>query len=303
MEKTADNLLTFEPARPTVLARWRDFIALTKPRMNLLVLITTAVGFYMAARTGTNWTKFVHAMLGTALTAASAAILNQFAESEHDARMPRTRKRPIPAGKVQPQEALLLGILCGTFGVNYLALAVNPLTAMLGAMTLGLYVFVYTPLKRITTLNTVIGAVPGAIPPVMGWTAASNSLSSEALALFLILFLWQIPHFLAIATMYRNDYAAGGFKMLPVIDEDLSMTGRQSVLYAIALVPASLMPVWLGLSGWLYAIPAVLLGSAFLHSAIRLARHRTRLDARRLFLISIIYLPLLLGALMLEKAI
>jgi protoheme IX farnesyltransferase len=284
-------------ASPT--SRLLDFYELTKPRMNFLVVITTTVGFVMASRGATDWQLMLHTILGTALTAASAAVLNQLIERAHDARMPRTADRPIPAGRISPAEAAACGSALGVLGVAYLAIAVNLLTALLGLATLLLYLFVYTPLKRITSLNTVIGAVPGAIPPLMGFTAVNNALSVDALSVFGILFIWQMPHFLAIAIMYKRDYQAGGFKMLPCIDEQV--TARMIVLYSAALVPVSLLPAVLGMSGAVYFTTAVLLGLAFFSYSVSCATMRTRGDARQLFFSSIIYLPLLLGAMMLDK--
>jgi protoheme IX farnesyltransferase len=282
-------------------SRWVDFYELTKPRMNFLVLITTMVGFCVASVGSLDWMLLVHALLGTGMTAAAASILNQFAERRLDAMMPRTQSRPLPAGRITPAEALAAGAALAILGVAYLAIWVNALTALLGLFTLGSYVLVYTPLKRRTSLNTVIGAVPGAVPPVMGFTAATGALSPEAMVLFGILFFWQMPHFLAIAILYRDDYAAAGFKMLPVIDSDLRLTGRQIVLYAIALVPVSLMPSLLGMTGAAYFTAAVLLGLAFLTFGVSCATSRTRVDAKKLFLASIVYLPLLLGVMMLDK--
>jgi len=286
-------------ARPSRLA---DFYELTKPRMNFLVLVTTMVGFYMALRHGwQGWALMLHTLAGTALAAAGASVLNQYVEREHDAKMSRTAGRPLPAGRVAPLEALLFGVTLGASGVVYLAALVNPLTAALGALTIATYVFLYTPMKRWTTLCTVVGAVPGAIPPMMGWTAATASLSAEAWALFGILFFWQMPHFLAIAILYRDDYAAGGFKMLPVVDEELSVTGRQMVLYALALVPVSLLPVALRMAGLGYGLAAVVLGLAFLGFSVKCAFGKGRGEARALFLASIVYLPLLLAAMMLDR--
>jgi heme o synthase len=215
--------------------------------------------------------------------------------------MPRTADRPLPAGRIHPVEALVFGLALGVAGTIHLALMVNPLTALLGAFTLLSYIFVYTPLKRVSSLNTIIGAVPGAIPPAMGVTAVYNQITPEAVALFGILFVWQMPHFLAIAILYRDDYAKGGFKMLPVVDPDLSITGRQIVLYAAALVPVSLIPVQIHMAGALYFTAAMLLGLAFLTFGISCAATKTRADARKLFLASILYLPLLLGFLMVNK--
>ncbi len=320
MKLTASDSLTELPddsfARPQSVApaaahaaapsTWVDYYELTKPRMNFLVVITTMVGFYMAAphatsAAGIDWLLLVHTLLGTALTAAGASVLNQYVERDIDKLMPRTMDRPVPAGRVSPLEALAYGVALGSAGVVYLALTVNLLTALLGAVTLGTYVLLYTPMKRWTTLNTVVGAVPGAIPPMMGFTAAQGALSPEALAVFGILFFWQMPHFLAIAILYKDDYAKGGLKMLPVIDRDLSVTSRQILLYGVALIPASLAPVQLGMAGAMYFTCAVLLGFAFLSFGVSCATTRTRADARKLFFASIVYLPLLLAAMMLDK--
>jgi protoheme IX farnesyltransferase len=284
-------------------ARANDFYELTKPRMNFLVLVTSAVGFYMGTRGAvSDWPLLLHALLGTAMAAAGASVLNQYVERDYDAHMRRTAGRPLPAGRIAPLEALVFGVALSAGGVLYLAALVNALTAVLGVVTIASYVFVYTPLKRRTSLCTVVGAVPGAIPPMMGWAAATGGLSAEAWALFGILFFWQMPHFLAIAILYQDDYAAGGFKMLPVVDEGLVVTGRQMVLYAAALVPVSLMPAGLRAAGPAYLVAAMLLGVAFLGCSVACAVCKERAAARRLFLASIIYLPLLLAAMMLDKA-
>jgi heme o synthase len=300
---TAANIATAEPRATTAppSSRLVDFYELTKPRMNFLVVITTMVGFCLASRGRLDWLLLVHTLLGTAMTAAAASVLNQFVERDLDAKMPRTRNRPLPAGRIAPREALVMGVSLGVTGVAYLAMLVNPLTALIGFITLASYVFVYTPLKRRTSLNTVVGAVPGALPPVMGCTAALGALSPEALVLFAILFFWQMPHFLAIAILYRDDYALGGFKMLPVVDGELNFTSRQIVLYAAALVPVSLMPSLIGIAGPRYFACAVLGGLAMLSFAVSCATTRSRGDARLLFLASITYLPLLLAVLMIDK--
>jgi protoheme IX farnesyltransferase len=228
-------------------------------------------------------------------------VLNQLIERDADARMPRTRNRPIPVGRISTIEAAACGLALGILGIIYLAVAVNALTALLGAATLLLYILVYTPLKRITSLNTVVGAIPGAIPPVMGFTAVHNAISLDALAVFAILFFWQMPHFLAIAILYKRDYEAGGFRMLPCVDPGLRMTSRMILLYAAALLPVSLLPAILGMSGAVYFTAAMLLGLAFLSCAVSCATTRSRSDARQLFFASIIYLPLLLGAMMFDN--
>jgi protoheme IX farnesyltransferase len=235
------------------------------------------------------------------MTAAGASVLNQFVERDLDALMPRTRNRPLAARRIRAGDALAWGLALGVIGVATLALCVNLLTAALGAATLLLYVLVYTPLKRVTTLNTVIGAIPGAIPPVMGFTAIHGQLSPGALAVFAILFFWQMPHFLAIAILYRRDYAMAGFKMLPVVDEDMAVTGRQILLYSAALIPVSLTPVYAGIAGAVYFVAAVMLGLAFMSFGVSCATTKTRMDARKLFFASIIYLPALLGVMMFDR--
>jgi protoheme IX farnesyltransferase len=298
----ATDIFELDPAiTVSTPSRWVDFYELTKPRMNFLVLVTTLVGFYMASPAKLDWRLLIPTLLGTALTAAAASALNQIVERDYDAMMPRTRNRPLAAARLGVGEAMVFGLLLGVAGVSTLALAVNVLTALLGAFTLLSYVFVYTPLKRVTTLNTVLGAIPGAIPPVMGFTAVHHALSPGAITVFAILFFWQMPHFLAIAILYRKDYALAGFKMLPVVDEDLSATGRQIVLYAVALIPVSLMPTYVGIAGPAYFGVALMLGLAFLSFAASCAISKTRADARKLFFASIIYLPALLGVMMLDR--
>jgi heme o synthase len=286
----------------TTPSRATDYYELTKPRMNFLVVVTTLVGFYMAAAEhGIDWVLLINTVLGTALTAAGAATLNQYLERDADRLMPRTRNRPLPSGRIAPVEALAFGAGLSFAGVAHLTFAVNAITALLGAITLASYLFVYTPLKRVTSLNTVVGAVPGAIPPMMGVTAVHGAVTPAAIALFAILFFWQMPHFLAIAILYRRDYAAGGFKMLPVVDGDLSTTSRMIVLYGAALIPVTLAPPLLGMAGPVYFTVAVLLGLAFLTFGLSCAATRTRDDARKLFFASIIYLPLLLAVMMLDR--
>lgn len=282
-------------------ARLTDYYELTKPRMNALVVVTTAVGYYMAASGWSDWARLIHTIVGTALTAAGASVLNQYVERDLDAKMPRTAVRPLPAGRVSPVEALGLGVMLSAVGVLYLVTLVNPLAAMLAVLTLGTYVFLYTPLKTRTSLCTVAGAVPGAIPPMIGFAAVHGVLTPGAWALFGILFIWQLPHFLAIAILYRDDYARGGMKMLPVIDPGGAITGRQIVLWSLALIPVSLVPSVVGLAGVAYFAAAALLGIAFLAFAVRCALTGSRADARRLFLASIIYLPVLLGMMMASK--
>lgn len=282
-------------------SRLVDYYELTKPRMNFLVVVTTVVGFYMASVTATNWLLLFNTIFGTALTAAAAAVLNQLIERRIDALMPRTRNRPLPAGRVSPVEAAIYGLSLGVIGVGHLAIFVNPLTASLGAFTLLSYLFIYTPMKRVSSVNTIIGAIPGAIPPMMGFAAVENAVSPGAWVLFAILFLWQMPHFLAIASIYRDDYAAGGFKMLPVVDRDLSMTCRMIIFYTLALIPITLLATALKIAGVGYLIVATVMGLGFLWFGIRMWQSRNRSAARQLFFASIIYLPLLLAAMMIDK--
>ena len=283
----------------------KSFVAvlcdLMKARLTFLVLLTTVVGFYVGVRGAPDYWLMFHTILGTALVACGASALNQLWEREHDARMRRTADRPLPSGRMQPETVLVFGGFCSMAGLIYLAFAVNLLTSLIGAITLTSYVFIYTPLKRVTWLNTAVGAIPGALPPVMGWTAARNELTGEGWALFAILFFWQIPHFLAIAWMYREEYARAGFVMLPSLDPDGSRTGRQAVSHTLGLLTVSLTPFLFRLAGTLYLFGALVFGTAFLVGAVMFSRQLTRPRARQLFFISILYLPLLLGLMVFDK--
>ena len=274
---------------------------LFKLRLTTLVLLTTLVGFYLGSRGPISYRLMAGAMLGTALLAAGASSLNQLLEREHDAKMHRTQDRPMPSGRLTPEAGLIIGGACAGAGLIWLALAVNLLTALLGAITLASYVFVYTPLKRVTTLNTAIGAIPGALPPLMGWTAARGEITAEGWSLFAILFFWQLPHFLAIAWMYRDEYAKAGYVMLPVVDASGERTGRQAFSHTLGLLPVSLAPFLFKLVGPVYLCGALLLGVAFMWCAFQFARHRTMDRARTLFYTSILYLPLLLGLMVFDK--
>lgn len=280
-------------ARPHAGAIARDYLELSKSRIVLMVLITTAAGFLFAAPR-VDPVLLVHALIGTALVAAGTNALNQYVERDLDAKMHRTRNRPLPAGRIAPHTALLFSSAIAIAGTIYLALAVNWLTAALGAFTLTSYIFVYTPLKRVSTLCTVIGAVPGAVPPLMGWTAATNDLAGvESIGgwiVFGILFLWQLPHFMAISWMYRDDYARGGFAMLSVRDGDGAAVARQAIYYTLALLPVSVAPAILGLTGAMYVVGALAAGVALLASTIRFYFDRAVPNARRLFMISNLYL-------------
>lgn len=274
---------------------------LVKARLTFLVLLTTLVGFYLGSRGPIDFWLMFHALAGTALLACGAAALNQLWEREHDALMRRTADRPLPSGRLQPDTVLILGGAASMAGLVYLALAVNLLTSVLGAATLGSYVFIYTPLKRVTWLNTAVGAVPGALPPLMGWTAARGELAGEGWALFAILFFWQIPHFLAIAWLYRDEYETAGFVMLPSVDPDGSRTGRQAVSHTLGLLTVSLLPFLFRITGPIYLIGALILGVAFVYCAVQFSRELTRPRARQLFFLSIVYLPLMLGLMVFDK--
>jgi protoheme IX farnesyltransferase len=277
------------------------FADLVKARLTTLVVLTTLVGFYAGSTGKLDWVMMFHAVLGTALVACGAAALNQLLERNLDAKMARTEDRPLPSKRMQPNTVLLIGAALSSSGLLYLAFAVNALTSLLGCITLVSYLFVYTPLKRVTTLNTAVGAIPGAIPPLMGWTAATGEISAPGWALFAILFFWQLPHFLAIAWMYREDYAKAGFAMLPVVDPQGKRTGASAISHTLGLLPVSLSPVVFKMAGSLYAAGALILGVVFLWYAIQFARELNMQRARQLFFVSIIYLPLLLTLLVIDK--
>jgi len=277
------------------------FGELLKPRLTLLVLLTTLVGFYSGFRGPMDYVLMLHLLLGTALVAGGAAALNQLLEREFDAKMRRTAGRPLPSGRLQPTTVLIYGAACSAAGLIWLTLAVNLLTSFLGAVTLVLYLFVYTPLKRVTWLNTAIGAVPGALPPLMGWAAARGEVTAEGWVLFAIVCFWQLPHFLAIAWIYRDEYAKAGFVMLPVVDAEGFRTGRQAVSHALGLLPISLFPFLLHLSGPVYLASALVLGLGYLWCAVRFSRRLTPASARHLFYASILYLPLLLCLMVADK--
>ena len=284
------------PAPIAAAARTRrssDFLALTKPRLNLLVLITTLGGLYLAAPEGVAPLLLLHTMAGTALVAGGAAALNQVWERDTDGLMRRTRARPVPAGRLRANESTRFGVLLAAAGLVQLAAGVNLVAAGVAALTLASYLLVYTPLKRRTWLSTLVGAFPGALPPVIGVAAATGAITPTALALFAIVFFWQIPHFLAIAWLYRDDYARAGLPLLPVVEPDGRSTGRQAVIYAAALLPVSLAPGAIGLAGPAYLFAAAALGVGLLVLSARFARERSTTAARRLFLASIVYLPVL----------
>ena len=271
-----------------------DFVELAKPRITALVLVTTAFGFFLGGRGVHSGRLLLWTLLGTAFVAGGSAVLNHYFERGVDADMLRTRNRPLPSGRMQPTVAMTYGLLLLVAGLGLLLQQVNMLTAFLALSTAFLYVVVYTPLKRLTWWNTSVGSIPGALPPVGGWTAASGELELGAWALFAILFAWQHPHFYAIAWIFKDDYRRGGFKMLPVVEPDGKRTCRHVVLFSVLLIAASTMPTLLGLSGGLYLIGALLMGTALLAVGIALSVTRTSLAARRLLKASVVYLPILL---------
>jgi protoheme IX farnesyltransferase len=283
----------------------RHYIALTKPRITWLILMSAGVGYYFGHRRPWNgWPDawlLLNTILGTGLIASGTAALNQWYEREADQLMRRTAGRPIPSGKLTAGDALRFGIVLATMGFTELYVLVNPLTGLLGALTLAAYLFIYTPMKQRSHLSTVIGALPGAMPPLMGYAASYGALTSEAWTLFAILFVWQFPHFLAIAWMYREDYARAGIRMLPVVEPDGMSTGRQIVLYASTLIPISLFPVLLGMSGKIYLIGSLLLGIWFLYTGVRVAFDRTNARARSVLLASVIYLPMIYGLMVFDR--
>jgi protoheme IX farnesyltransferase len=273
--------------------RTADFVALAKPRLNVLVVASTAAGYAMADGDSLGAVRVIGMLLGTGLVAGGASAFNQLIERDADALMRRTRMRPLPDQRLLAIEALVFGGAISLTGLLMLAASANLLAAAVALATLMSYVMIYTPLKRRSSFATVIGAIPGALPPVIGWAAGRGALSGETWVLFGIMFLWQLPHFLAIAWIFRDDYARAGFLMLPVIEPDGLSTGRQSIVYAAALVPLSLAPTLIGLAGRMYFAGALALGLAFLYLAFRFARTRSIHDARTLYFGSIIYLPLL----------
>lgn len=280
-------------ALPVARGRALDFVALAKPRLNVLVVATTCVGFYLATGARADLLVLVSTIVGTTLVAAGSAALNQVYERDIDGLMLRTRTRPLPAGRIQPGEAGAFGVIASLTGLACLTWGANILAGTLALVTLVSYLAAYTPLKRLTPASTLVGAVPGALPPMIGWAAARGELGPPAWALFAIVFIWQIPHFFAIAWLCRDDYARAGLPMLPVIDEDGSRTGGVSLLFAVALVAVATLPTIVGLTGTLYLFGAVLLGAAFVVLTLQFARRRTTARARWLFFGSLIYLPAL----------
>jgi heme o synthase len=280
----------------------KDYVELTKPRITWLILMSTAIGFYFGHAGAWLFWPIVHVLIGTGLIASGTAALNQWYEREADRKMLRTQARPIPSGRISAAQAFWFGMALEVVGTIELWLGVNALTSVLGVITMVLYLCAYTPLKQKTWWSTTIGAIPGAMPPLIGYAAAANRLTPEAWVLYAILFLWQFPHFYAIAWMYRDDYSRAGIQMLPVVEPDGASTSRQILIYSVLLIPISLLPNWLGMAGSIYFVGALALGLMFLYSGIRVAFDRTKVRARRVLLASVIYLPVLYGLMVLDPS-
>jgi heme o synthase len=288
-------------AEPVTRSRAAAYLELTKPRITLLIVLTAAAGFCLGSPAGINYRLLAISMLGIGLLASGVSTLNQYMERDLDALMRRTAARPLPTGQLAPNDALLFGAGLIVLAEVYLALLVNPLSALLGLSVIFGYLLVYTPLKTRTTLSTAAGAFPGAVPPLIGWTAARGDMDITAWVLFAILFLWQFPHFLAIAWMYREDYGRAGIRMLPVVEPDGRVTGQQIIAYTVMLLPVSLLPALLGVTGMIYFYGALVLGLLFLASSVRAALSKSNQHARQLLLASVIYLPLLFGLMVLDR--
>jgi protoheme IX farnesyltransferase len=288
-------------ARPLV-TTIGDYLELTKPSIVWLILMSTVVAFYLASDGPLAYWLLLHTVVGTGLLAAGSGALNQWLEREADGKMRRTENRPLPAGRLASSPAMWFGVAISGTGMIYLFAAVNSLTALIGLLTLASYLFLYTPLKSRTWLSTFVGAFPGAAPPLIGWAAVLIVLGWESWVLFAILFLWQFPHFYAIAWMYREDYARAGILMLPVVEPDGVSTGRQIVAYAALLAPISLLPTWLGMAGWVYFFGALAVSLFYLFFGILCARRKTGVQARRLLQASVVYLPLIYCFLVLNKS-
>ncbi|PWT99949.1 MAG: protoheme IX farnesyltransferase [Terriglobia bacterium] len=288
----------------------RDYIELTKPRITWLILMSTAIGYFFGLPHSADWRAFLlgiplfsllHTIIGTGLMASGTAALNQWFERDADRRMRRTAQRPLPSGRVPSDRALVFGVALSFAGFIELWFGANLLTGVVGAFTLVTYLFCYTPLKQRTWWSTTVGAIPGALPPVIGYAAAAGALTREAWVLAAILFLWQFPHFYAIAWMYKEDYARAGIRMLPVVEPDCRSTARQILLYGMALIPVSLTPALMGMSGKVYGFGALALGLWFLYSGVRVALERTITRARAVLMTSVLYLPLIYGLMLIDR--
>lgn len=281
----------------------KQYIELTKPRITWLILMSTGVGYFFGAKLGWHWLTLLHTIIGTGLIASGTAALNQWYEREADGKMRRTMARPLPSGRITANRALWFAIAISLLGFIELTIAVNVLTGLLGLFTLASYLFIYTPLKQRSPHSTTLGAIPGAMPPLIGYAAASGTLTWEAWTLFAILFIWQFPHFYAIAWMYREDYERAGIKMLPVVEPDGASTCRQILIYMLVLVPISLLPKFFSMAGNFYVFGACALGLLFLWSGIRISLDRSRQRARSVLLTSVVYLPVLYGLMLLDRPV
>jgi protoheme IX farnesyltransferase len=288
----------------------RDYIELTKPRITWLILMSTGIGYFFGLPGTASWWSFLqsihllsllHTIVGTGLLASGTAALNQWYEREADCKMRRTADRPLPSGRLLAPRALAFGVALSVAGFLELWLGVNLLSGLIGAFTLISYLFIYTPLKQRTWWSTTIGAIPGAMPPVIGYAAAAGTLTLQSSVLFAILFLWQFPHFYSIAWMYKEDYARAGIRMLPVVEPDCRSTARQILLYGMVLIPVSLLPGILGMSGRIYLVGALLLGLFYLYSGVRVTLERTLSRARGVLLTSVLYLPLIYGLMLIDR--
>lgn len=280
----------------------KDYIALTKPRVTWLILMSTAIGYWFGTSHGVEWLVLLHAIIGTGLLASGTFTLNQWYERDADSRMNRTKQRPLPTGRITPVAAIVFGMILSVVGFVELYYGANPLTAWLGLFTEASYLLLYTPLKQRSWHSTTVGAVPGAMPPLIGFAAAANALTWEAWALYAILFLWQFPHFYAIAWMYREDYQRAGIRMLPVVEPDGASTARQILIASVVLIPVSLLPAYLSMAGIWYSIGAVVMGLFFLRAGLRVAKERTILNARGVLLASVVYLPVLYGLMLIDRS-
>ncbi len=285
----------------------KDYIALTKPRITWLILMSTGVGYFFGAQAGWHgwsswhWLTLLHTIIGTGLIASGTAALNQWVERVADGKMRRTQARPLPSGRLEPAPALIFAIAISVAGFADLWFGANPLAALLGLFTLLTYLFIYTPLKQRSPHSTTFGSLPGAMPPLIGFAAASGTLTWDAWVLFAILFLWQFPHFYAIAWMYKEDYARAGILMLPVVEPDGKSTARRILLYSIALIPISLMPKFFAMAGNVYLYGALALGLAFVYYGLRIRWDRTRQQARHVLLASVVYLPVLFSLMLFDR--
>ncbi|MEO7143609.1 MAG: heme o synthase [Bryobacteraceae bacterium] len=279
----------------------RNYIELAKPRVTWLILMSTGVGYFFGVKSTWSWVVLLHALIGTGLMSSGTFALNQWYEREADGKMRRTQHRPIPTGRISARHAMWFGIALSAAGFAELWLAVNLLTGLLGLFTLASYQFLYTPMKQRSPHSTTVGAIPGAMPPLIGYAAACGHLTVDAWILYAILFLWQFPHFYAIAWLYREDYARAGIRMLPVVEPDGESTARQILLYSLALIPISLAPKFLSMTGNIYLVGALIAGSVFVYSCARVMFNRTRLQARRVLLASVVYLPVLYGLMLFDK--